>query len=250
MSRHWVLVRGIVSEEFHWWNFVPTLKESFPGDIFSTPDIIGNGKFWNQRTPLNLFRNIDSLRVQVESSEKKKVLVGFSLGGMLALEWAHRHPDEVSALILVNSSLGVSKFYRRLRPSAMMRIARTAFIRNPLAKEAFSLGLTTNLPLEAIEPIAEVWSKRSQEFPVMPANFFRQAFVARQLKAQSAPPDIPVLVLSSRNDKVVHFTCSEKIAEKFKAPHFVHPTAGHDLFLESPEWIRDHVADFMKTNGL
>ena len=41
-----------------------------------------------------------------------------SLGGMVAVDWARRHPDELAACVLVNTSLRpFSPWYRRLRPA-------------------------------------------------------------------------------------------------------------------------------------
>ncbi len=80
--KHWVLVRGIVSDEFHWWNLPQLLKKKFPQDSISTADILGNGKTHFVKTPTDIQANVLGLRNQVTASGKK-VLVGFSLGGML-----------------------------------------------------------------------------------------------------------------------------------------------------------------------
>ena len=45
---NWVLIRGLVSEEFHWGDFVPLMKKHFKNDSVFTADIIGNGKSHNE----------------------------------------------------------------------------------------------------------------------------------------------------------------------------------------------------------
>ncbi|MGZ3774305.1 MAG: alpha/beta fold hydrolase [Pseudobdellovibrionaceae bacterium] len=250
MSRRWVLVRGIVSEEFHWWNFIPDMRARFPRDELYTPDIIGNGKFFEQSTPLGVKPNVDGLRKQVPAQEKK-ILVGFSLGGMLTLEWAYAHPNEVAAVVLINSSLNNSSIFKRMRPSSFMHILRTARVRDHVQREELVLRMTTSLlPQEKIKPIAEVWGPRSLQYPLRPSNFLRQLFVAGQVKQRKDPPQVPVLILSSQNDKVVHPDCSKKIADTWKLPYMVHPEAGHDLILDDPQWVLEQVETFIQKENI
>lgn len=250
MGRQWVLVRGIVSEEFHWWNFVPEMKTRFPSDRLHTPDIIGNGKFFAQSTPVRVKSNIEGLRRQVPAGDKK-ILLGFSLGGMLTLEWAYAHPDEVAAVVLINSSLNNSAFFKRMKPSSFLHILRTARVKDHVLREEMVLKMTTSLMTEdKIKPIAEIWGPRSLQYPLRPSNFLRQLLVAGQIKQRKNPPQVPVLVLASANDKVVHPDCSKKIAETWNAKLVIHPEAGHDVILDDPQWVLNQVEDFVQRQKL
>lgn len=71
MAKQWVLVRGIMSEAFHWWDFLPQLQARFPEDQFYTPDIIGNGRHFQHSTPISNLKNIKALREQVPAEGKK-----------------------------------------------------------------------------------------------------------------------------------------------------------------------------------
>jgi pimeloyl-ACP methyl ester carboxylesterase len=44
-------------------------------------------------------------------------------------------------------------------------------------------------------------------------------------------------VIWSEKDRLVSSHCSQNIAKKFDASCFTHPTAGHDLPLDEPEWL-------------
>ncbi|KHD88781.1 MAG: hypothetical protein OM95_06535 [Bdellovibrio sp. ArHS] len=241
--REWVLIRGIVSEEFHWWDFLPEMKARFPQDRLHTPDIIGNGKFYHKTTPWRVQPNIEGLRSQVPQ-DNKKILFGFSLGGMLSLEWAHAYPDEVRAVVLVNSSLNNSPFYHRMTLGAFINIARLATVRDPVVKEERVLKMTSVLPEERIKKIAPIWGERSQQYPLRPANFLSQLALASQIP-QRQKPEVPVLVLSSEQDRVVHPSCSERIAKTWDLPLIRHPHAGHDLFLDDPHWILNQLENWL-----
>lgn len=233
-----------MSESFHWWDFLPLMKNRFPGDEIETVDIRGTGATGQQLTPLSVSKNIEALRAQVQG-QGKKILVGFSLGGILALEWAHQHPDEVDSVVVINGSQSDSFLFRRMRPSALAKIVRFSLARDPLQSQLLSLGMTTSLPLEKRKILAEKWHQRAEEYPIRPQNFIRQMVLASRLPARKETK-VPVLLVHSKNDQVVHPSCSLKIASRWKAPMADHPTAGHDITLEDPQWVLDQLASWIR----
>lgn len=246
MSRQWVLIRGIMSEAFHWWDFLPQLQAHFPEDQFFTPDILGNGQQFQHSTPFSLSKNIHALRKQVPSAGKK-ILIGFSLGGMLSAEWAHQHPEEIEAVVLINCSFNNSAFHKRMTPYSLQQIFKSVLQKDISKREEMIIQMTTSqIPINKIKEIAIPWGARSIEFPVKPINFLWQLGVAAQIKQRPQPP-APVLVLGSAKDKVVHPECSKKIAQVWNLPLRNHPEAGHDLTLEDPQWVLKQVADFYST---
>jgi len=54
-------------------------------------------------------------------------------------------------------------------------------------------------------------------------------------------PDTDVLILSSKQDRLVHVSCSLAIASRWKCPAQLHPMAGHDLVLDDPNWVIEKV---------
>lgn len=246
MSRQWVLIRGIMSEAYHWWEFLPQLQEQFPQDDFHTADILGNGRLNSSRTPLSIKKNVEALRSQAPQSGKK-ILVGFSLGGMLALEWAQLYADEVEAIILINASLNNSPFYKRITPYSISCIFKSAFQKDYEKREESILRMTTStLSDKTRVEVAKHWGARGLEFPVNPLNFFWQLGIATQVKQPPKPPTA-TLILSSENDRVVHPDCSRIIARGWNLPVVSHPDAGHDLTLEDPQWVLEQVRQFINS---
>lgn len=237
------MIRGMMSESFHWWDFLPRLRETFPQDEIHTPDVLGTGRTGHLPTPLRLDRNVAALREQVPSTGKK-IIFGFSLGGILGLEWAYQHPEEVEALILINISLGNSPIYRRMRPGALRQIARFSMVPPGVRRDELSLAMTTALENEKLRELAPHWAKRAAEYPVRPMNFFAQVALAGRAKFRAEPPPVPLLMLASGQDQVVHPECSTRIANTWKVPLELHPTAGHDLSLEQPEWILERLRNW------
>lgn len=246
MAREWVLIRGIVSEQFHWRSFPAVLHERFPRDGIHAADILGNGRHHARATPLDVRANVDWLRAQVPTP-RPKTLIGFSLGAMLALEWAHARPREVAGLVLINPSLNDSPPHHRLRPGAFKEIVLAALETDGRRREERILRLTTGLGEGAIREIAPSWAERGARFPAGPAAFVRQILLAARIAPRRLPPPAPVLILNSGRDRVVDPRCSARIARRWGLPLTVHPEAGHDLTLEDPGWAADRIADWART---
>jgi pimeloyl-ACP methyl ester carboxylesterase len=245
MARNWVLVRGIVSEEFHWWHLPDLLSDRFPGDVICGADILGNGKNHHRATPISINANVQGLRNQVPQNGKK-IIVGFSLGAMLALEWAYAFPSEVEAIVMINASLNRSPLHHRLTPGAFRHIIKASLERDLVKREEMLLRLTTGLNDQRINEIAPIWGGRSEIYPQSVKNFLLQLILAARVPQRKKAPEVPILVLNSFNDRVVDPRCSARLAEQWNLPLKVHPHAGHDLTLEDPHWVLDHIADWMQ----
>ncbi len=240
--RQWVFIRGIVSESFHWWDFLSEMQKAFPGDSISTADILGNGQQNQHLTPTAVVPNILGLKKQVP--EGKKILVGFSLGGMLSLEWAHAYPDEIEAVVLINCSLNNSKIHERMQISSFKNIVKLSLEKDLIEREKHTLRMTTScLSENKISEIAKAWGARGVQFPVRTINFLRQSLLAAQISQRPSPP-VPTLILSSENDRVVHPVCSERIAKNWNLQNHKHSKAGHDLTLDDPTWALEKISSF------
>jgi pimeloyl-ACP methyl ester carboxylesterase len=240
----WVLIRGMMSEAYHWRDLIPLLQERFPQDQFHTPDLPGAGASGRRFTPTRLEANLKALRSELPHKEKKIVL-GFSLGGMLALEWAFHYPEEVFAVVAINTSLDNSPLTERLTPTALGQVARAFFQLDRVKREKIILDLNTALSAERLESLSEEWAQRSSEFPIHPLNFFLQATLAARIAFRKSPPLVPTLLISSAGDQIVSPRCSRRIAKAWQVPHLVHPRAGHDIALDDPRWLVDRLEEWL-----
>ncbi|WP_457307042.1 alpha/beta fold hydrolase, partial [Polaromonas sp. P5_E6] len=105
----WVLLRGLTREARHWGDFPLQLQEATgrsPGQII-TLDLPGNGKWCGQRSPLSVEEMVEAVRRQLAAQGVRPpyAVLAMSLGGMAAASWAQRYPDEISRLVLVNTSM-------------------------------------------------------------------------------------------------------------------------------------------------
>ena len=77
-------------------------------------------------------------------------------------------------------------------------------------------------------------------------NWLAQIVAASRFSAVSEI-NIPILFLSSGGDQLVNPVCSEKLAQKYKATLKNHPTAGHDLPLDDPQWVSGEISKWLLT---
>jgi pimeloyl-ACP methyl ester carboxylesterase len=250
----WILLRGLARESRHWEGFADRLREAFPGDTVLALDLAGNGTRHREASPASVAAMVEDYRRALrEAGVAGPVrLLAVSLGGLVALEWARRHPAEIASCVLVNSSLGgLSAFHERLQPRQYGRLLRLACCSSGEAAEALILAMTS---AQAGAQLAKKWAAYRRDHPVRLANVLRQLFAALSYRLAEPGPKTPVLLLASRDDRLVDAVCSRHLAARFGWPLAEHPTAGHDLPLDDPQWllvqVRAWVGKFIHPNGV
>jgi pimeloyl-ACP methyl ester carboxylesterase len=240
-KQNWLFLRGLSREVAHWEGFPERFEKYFSGTRAFALDLPGNGEFRQIPTPLSLDGLVDFVRLQWKQKAPAPFeplnIFALSLGGMVALRWMQRYPDEIQSAVLVNTSLkGLSPFFHRLSPSAYWSILKIFISRNTRTREKTILRLTSQKKewsQECLTERAAIQRKR----PVSKSNAFRQILAAMSSFDSKKPPVQPVLLLNSLGDHLVHPDCSQSIAEAWQVPLRRHAWAGHDLTLDDPEWV-------------
>ena len=235
-----VLLRGLVRESRHWGDVAGRLRRALGGEAVVALDLPGNGQFRDQASPTNVAAMAAACRARLaqQGIDRPVVLVAMSLGAMVALQWCQDAPQEVAGCVLVNTSLrGVSPFWKRLRPGQYLRLAGLlAPGRALLERERAVLAMTSSRP-QRQSGVAQRWAGIAATHPVSRANALRQLIAALRYAPTASRPPVPVLVLASAADRLVHPDCSREIARRWALPIEIHPDAGHDLPLDDPQWF-------------
>jgi pimeloyl-ACP methyl ester carboxylesterase len=165
-----------------------------------------------------------------------------SLGGMVATDWAQRYPYEIERLVLINTSMRpFSQMQERLRPSAWPGLLGVAARWRDAPRAEHGIHRLTCNNVETLGDDLDTWSRIRRSAPVSRGNALRQLWAATRFTAGTARPECPVLILSSRADKLVDPVCSAKLAAAWGALHCEHPWAGHDLPHDDPVWTGEQV---------
>lgn len=238
----WILLRGLTRETRHWGDFPDTLRAACDDAAVVPIDLPGNGSLCRQASPLRVADMAASCHTQLRESgiAPPYHVLAMSLGAMVAVEWARQYPEEMAGCVLINTSLRpFSPFHHRLRPRNYALLARLLLGTEAAYRESVILRLTSNRG-ECPEKVAE-WAGYARQNPVSATNALRQLVAAACYAAPAGRPPSPMLILASRNDRLVDPRCSHRLAECWGASFAEHPSAGHDLPLDDGSWVADQV---------
>jgi pimeloyl-ACP methyl ester carboxylesterase len=241
----WVLLRGLMREQRHWGNFTQQFAQAHPHERIITLDFAGNGALYQLASATSIGAMVEQARGQVrqqlqqQQTEGNIKLLAISLGGMVAVAWAERYPQELQRLILINTSLApYNPFYQRLRPANYPAIIATMLTGTQRQREQLILRLTShqsNAP--QAEQLLNDWVHYAQQYPIRRRNILRQLFAAMRYRAPAQAPQVPLLMLAGAKDVLVSPQCSATLAHRWQVELRIHPEAGHDLPLDDPAWV-------------
>jgi pimeloyl-ACP methyl ester carboxylesterase len=241
---NWILLRGLSRQAEHWGSFPQSLRTA-SNDMVIALDLPGFGKESHVSFSFSLQKNIDFLRSKCMPllNTKKSSIIGLSFGGMLALEWLKLYPEDFSMGVIINSSASdICRVSERISKMGIYTIVRYLFSNTRKDKERQILNLTSNV--HALnEMILQSWIQLEDQYPIKRLAVLKQLLVSGFFKAPS-DLGVPLLFLGALNDRLVQSNCTLKLAEFYKSEVFLHPTAGHDLPLDAPEWVIQQILEF------
>ncbi|MFZ9885859.1 MAG: alpha/beta fold hydrolase [Myxococcota bacterium] len=248
-SRRWVCLRGLVRESRHWGDFPARLCAEVKGSL-SSPlllDLPGVGHEAGRRVPSTVSGFVDVLRPRLFPSRRpdtRDCLLAVSLGGMVALDWLARFPDDFECAVVINTSTAdLSSPFARFHPRHIPAILRAAW-RGGIERERILLDITTNDPALDRDAVARRHATYAEERPIGVGVFAAQLLAASRCRTPRRV-EVPLLVLASKADRLVDVRCSMRLAEQLGCEISLHESAGHDLPLDDPDWVIAAVRRFV-----
>lgn len=236
-KQRWIFLRGLTRAAFHWGDFPAVFRQAHPDFEVEFLEIPGNGLLFEQETPVDPVEIIRQISLQSRFVREGLTfhLCGISLGGMISLKWAELFPEQVQSVTIINCSLAdLSPFYQRLNPNLYLKILKTLFSKGVLEKEQVILSITSN-KRENYDRYLERFTDFSKKHRIKRSNFVRQLKLAGNIHVHELK--VPLTVICSEGDRLCASDCSKAIARRYEARLIVHPSAGHDLPLDEPEWL-------------
>lgn len=229
-----------------------THRTAFAAYTLFTPDLPGHGANISPDPADYAIDNAaHSLNAQVATQSSPRVLLGYSLGGRVALTMATEQPRLFDALILESASPGIADDDER----AARRAADEA-LANDLEQRgmAWFVDYWESLPLFASHmrlPAAVRAEQRRQRLQNDPHGL---TLSLRGMGAGVMPPlwdalptlTMPVLLISGANDAKYTALNAQMAARLPNARHVVVDSSGHTPHLEQPEIFQVSVLEFLK----
>jgi pimeloyl-ACP methyl ester carboxylesterase len=178
-------------------------------------------------------------------------ILGVSMGGTIAQEFALRHPEKVRALVLGCTTAGGPKAIRIGGGSAFTSAYSTEPMSaeergRALAEAAFTKGYLEKHP-EVISAMIEARRQR----PIDTVALDHRIKAVLKHDAYDRLPEIacPTLVITGRDDALVSWENSKILADRISGSKLaVLESAGHCFWLEQPREASEAILRFLRAN--
>lgn len=251
MKKNIILLRGLIRESGHWGRFKPMLEKADQNIHVITPDIPGVGPYFEQLSPTSIHSMVHALRRQWirQKQEGASYLVAVSLGGMIAAEWIKTFPKDFEKAILINTSFrNISPINQRFLLKNIPKLFGTKILKGIEQGEKAILETVSNNKKQREKALPE-WIEIQNKRPVSKKNGFRQIFAAAKYQPGDQKLEIPIKILACPQDRLVSFKCSQGIHDKWGYPMDTHPTAGHGLEVDDPEWLLEKCLNWFEDDN-
>ncbi|MFD7628922.1 alpha/beta fold hydrolase [Streptomyces sp. NPDC059851] len=225
-------------------NFGPILDDLAAAHSVVGVDYPGTGGTPRATQPLELDELADQLVAAADAEGLDRFAVlGYSLGGNVAVRVAARYPGRVTALVLTatfaraDHRLGlVTDLWAALAERGENDLLARLLVPLALSEEALE-GLTS-------EELEAVVQQTAESFP--PGGADHAALVAGvDLRADLARIDVPALVVATTEDRLVPLARQLELARALPGARVAELPTGHLPFAERPRAWADLVTGFL-----
>jgi len=250
-----ILVHGLGGAAANWIELAPLLA---PRRRLLIPDLPGHGGSAALAAAPSLSAFADRvLELGAREEMLPAPLVGHSMGGVVALRAAVRHPQHVAALVLA-AAAGITSARRRsdyalrmfgfLQPARRIAPYRRVVARSPVLK-TLVFGYVMVADAGALPPRA------AESVLAGPALHVDTSSAARALVADDPRPDLdrvrcPSLVLWGARDHQLPIGDAFDYARRLRAPIRAIAGCGHLLTVERPDACADAIESFLDDLGI
>lgn len=241
-----IMIRGLGRWSEHWVGFDKRLAEHWKVITF---DSRGLGRTTTPLLPWNTMTDLAAdiaLILRTERIDSAHV-VGTSLGGMIALEFAAKFPQMAKSVTAINSSVGRSG-HRRLSWGASHALMRAAKTGDKMYPELARVLLATSAPQELVQMLAKDWQEVDKKYSLPIAIVTQQLLVAmrwRHITRVAQALQCPVQIVSADEDQFVPRGNSLFLANRIPGALFTKiPNSGHETHVDQPEALEKALSDF------
>ncbi|WP_316570755.1 alpha/beta hydrolase [Neobacillus sp. YIM B06451] len=245
-----VLLEGLGYASWMWRRQVEELSSHFKVVIFDNRGV-GHTDKPEMEYSIQLFAE-DTAEVLKALNIDKAHILGVSMGGFIAQEFAISYPEMVDKLILCCTSFGGANSIPIPKETLEIMLQGASKDRTPeKARYAVSTALnegTLNENQDILDFILQEQRNNSQ-----PKHAYqRQLFAGASFNSENKVDTIvaETLILAGRGDRVVPFENAQLLHEKIAHSRaFILDDAGHLFFMEKPKQTNKLIIDFLKDNN-
>lgn len=238
-----VLIEGLGVATWIWEKQVPAFSRHFSTLIY---DNRGAGKSEKPAGPYTIDMMADDLAALLDTLgiEKTHVL-GISMGGFIAQDFALRFPERVDKLVLVSTSAGGPE-HVAMQPEVLGTMMLTGGDPRALARKKLALAYSQSF-MQGPE-VEHLIDLRLAD-PQPPAAFMAQAMAGAGFNMAETAGLIqaPTLILAADGDIIVPAVNSRRLHQKIAGSRLkIFPDYGHQFFVEISPQFNQEVIEFLQ----
>lgn len=240
-----VLIRGLGSDLQAWALQVPTLSKHFR---VITYDNRGAGRTSSPDKPYSIAGMADDLAALLDELKVEKAsILGYSMGGMIAQEFALKYPAKVDKLILL-ATTGRPDGYVRTMLSNWINVRRSNMSREQIVRSTAPFVYSAELLDDAERYERAVQANVDNPYAQQDHAFIRQAQAILGFDASSRVSGIKAstLVVTNKEDILIPPRHGEALAKAISGAKLLSLEAGHAGVIEYPQ---EHNAAFLEFLG-
>lgn len=243
-----VLIRGLGRWSEHWNDFDKRLAEKCRVITFDSRAL---GRSTAPLLPWHTITDLASDVALILRTERIEAahIVGTSLGGMVALEFAANFPQMTKSVTVVNSSVGRSG-HRRMTVEGSRLLISAPKLKDKIYPELAKILTSPATPAEAVEKLAREWFEVDRKYPMPTLVVGQQLVLAlkwRNLPKVAAKIKCPVQIVSSDDDQFVPRGNSLFLAARIPGAVLTRlEKSGHEPHVDKPEELARAIFSFVK----
>ncbi|UCH43793.1 MAG: alpha/beta fold hydrolase [Dehalococcoidales bacterium] len=252
-GRYFTLIHGAGDNLNAWYNQVPVFSRHYH---LLTYDVRGHGQTELPEGELTMELWIEDLYALLKALNiDETILLGFSMGGAIAIRFTLEHPEMIKALILSNSGGLMAPVRRSEEEIRQMESRRQAQLEN-IKKEGMEAVVRDRISRTFSPGFAEKNPKAVEKYKSVlmqnkPEGYLR---VMQRMGGAATPPDLskvgcPTLIISGEND-ALGGQSGRAAQEAISGSQLMTFPTGHYTLLEEPEEYNKAVLGFLNEVGL
>lgn len=241
-----VLLEGLGYSTWMWYKQVDELAKHFKVIMFDNRGV-GKTDMPDMEYSIELFAD-DTAEVLAALGIDKAHILGVSMGGFTAQEFAIRHPEMVNKLILCSTSFGGSNSIPIPQETLAIMMKGGGQYKS---LDEIKVAISTALDKDTLEQHEDVLNKIIDEKMKLPQPkhaYQRQLMAGASFNAEERVVRInaETLILAGKGDRVVPWENTKLLQEKISNSHVeIIENAGHVFFMEESHKTNKLIIDFL-----
>jgi pimeloyl-ACP methyl ester carboxylesterase len=252
-----VLLHGIAASSATWEHVIPRLTKQHK---VLAPDLLGHGQSamppgdYSLGAYANLLRDLIAVLGQ-----ERCTIVGHSLGGGVAMQFAYQYPERCERLVLVSSGGLGREIHPLLRAASLPGAELVLPWLSVVGEQGIALLLKTagRVGLRGSADLEETWrSFAALERPEARRTFLNTIRDTIDLQGQRISAhdrlyltaEVPTLIVWGQKDPLIPVSHAHRTHEVIPGSRLeIFPGVGHYPYLEDPERFAAILLDFIRT---